>query len=78
MTKFQVDTIPTCHTMDGQTHTIGKAIRPLFANLVTYRDMGRTLHKYYTVVKKSMGDQRGTTVAKKTSNFNLREMWPSL
>jgi len=36
MTKFQVITILTCHTMDGQTHTIGKAIRPIFADPVTY------------------------------------------
>ena len=35
MTKFQVVTILTCHTMDGQTHTIGKAVRPLFADPVT-------------------------------------------
>ena len=27
MTKFQVGTILTCHTMDGQVHSIGKAIR---------------------------------------------------
>ena len=26
----------TCHTMDRQAHTIGKAIRPLFADLVSY------------------------------------------
>ena len=35
MTKFQVGTMLTCHTMDGQTHSIGKAIRPLFADPVT-------------------------------------------
>ena len=26
----------TCHTMDGQTHSIEKAIRPVFADPVTY------------------------------------------
>ena len=36
MTKFQVGAILTCLTMDGQMHTIGKAIRPLFADPVTY------------------------------------------
>ena len=35
VTKFQVGTILTCLTMDGQMHTIGKAIRPLFADPVT-------------------------------------------
>ena len=29
-----VGTILTCLTMDGQTHAIGKAIRPLFADPV--------------------------------------------
>ena len=32
MTKFQAGTI---HTMDCQEHAIGKAIRPLFADLET-------------------------------------------
>ena len=32
MTKFQVGTILACHIMDGQMHSIGKAIRPLFAD----------------------------------------------
>ena len=36
MTKFQIGAILTCLTMDGQMHTIGKAIRPLFADPVTY------------------------------------------
>ena len=35
MTKFQVGTILTCLTMDGQMHTSGKALRPLFADPVT-------------------------------------------
>ena len=35
VTKFQVDTILTCHTMDGQIHSIGKAKRPLFVDPVT-------------------------------------------
>ena len=35
MTKFQVGTILTYLTTDGQMHTIGKAIRPLFADPVT-------------------------------------------
>ena len=34
--KFQVGTILTCHIMDGQTYTIEKAIRPPFADPVTY------------------------------------------
>ena len=36
VTKFKVGTILTCHTRDGQAHTIGKAIRPLFADPVTF------------------------------------------
>ena len=36
MAKFQAGTILTCLTMDGQTHVIGKAIRLLFADPVTY------------------------------------------
>ena len=35
MTKFQLGIILTCYRLDGQTHTIKKAIRPLFADLVT-------------------------------------------
>jgi len=35
VTKFQVSTILTCHTIDGQMHSIGKAIRSLFAESVT-------------------------------------------
>ena len=35
VSKFQVGTILKCHTMDGQTHTIGKTLRPLFADPVT-------------------------------------------
>ena len=34
--KFQLGAILTCHTMDGEAYTIGKAIRPLFADPVTY------------------------------------------
>ena len=37
-----LETILTCHAMDGQTHTIGKAIRPLFAGLVTNMHSSRT------------------------------------
>ena len=36
--KFQAGTIFTRHTTDGQIHSIGKAIRPLFADPVTYND----------------------------------------
>ena len=36
LTKFQIGNILTCHIMDGQTYTIEKAIRPVFANPVTY------------------------------------------
>ena len=36
LTKFQVSTILACYLMDGQMHSIGKAIRPLFADQVTY------------------------------------------
>ena len=36
MTKFQLCTILTCHTIDSQANTIGKAIRPLFTDPVTY------------------------------------------
>ena len=36
MAKFQVGAIHACLTTDGQMHTIGKALRPLFADLVTY------------------------------------------
>jgi len=43
VTKFQVGTILTCHTMDGQVHTIGKAIRPLFADPVTFHSCGHEL-----------------------------------
>ena len=38
VTKFQIDTILTSKGMDSQMHTIGKAIRPLFADPVTYYD----------------------------------------
>ena len=47
VTTFQVGTILTCHTMDGQTHTIGKAIRPLFADPVTYGDEVKTLIEFH-------------------------------
>ena len=54
MTKFQVGTILTCLTMDGQMHMIGKAIRPLFADPVTYYK-NNTLQKqcisYYIITK---------------------------
>jgi len=36
VTKFLAGTILTCHKMDSQMHSIGKAIRPLFTDLVTY------------------------------------------
>ena len=36
MTKFQAGTILTSLVMDYQVHAIGKAIRPLFSNPVTY------------------------------------------
>ena len=36
MTQFQIGTILVYLTMDGEMHTIGKAIRPLFANPVTF------------------------------------------
>jgi len=35
VTKFDVSTILTSQVMDCQIHEIGKAIRPLFADLVT-------------------------------------------
>ena len=31
----QISPILACHTMDGQMHTVGKAIRPLFTDPVT-------------------------------------------
>ena len=42
MTKLQAGTIHTSQVMDCQVRAIGKAIRPLFADQVTfilYRDM---------------------------------------
>ena len=36
MTEFQYGTFLTVEAMGCQMHTIGKAIRPLFADLVTY------------------------------------------
>ena len=36
MTNFQVGTILIYHTIYSQIHTIGKAIRPLFTDPVTY------------------------------------------
>jgi len=36
VTKFQGSTIFTSHVMGHHVHTIGKAIRPLFADPVTY------------------------------------------
>jgi len=33
---LSVGTMLTCHTMDAQLYSIGKAIRPLFADPVTY------------------------------------------
>ena len=36
MTKFQDGTILTSQVMDCQVHAIGKAIRPLFADPVTF------------------------------------------
>jgi len=36
VTKFCAGTIPTSQVMDCQTRAIGKAIRPLFAEPVTY------------------------------------------
>ena len=35
MTKFQVVNILICLTTDGQMHTIEKAIRSFFANMIT-------------------------------------------
>jgi len=34
VTEFQVSSMLTCRTMDGQMHSIGKAIRSLFADPV--------------------------------------------
>ena len=39
MTTFQAGTILTSQVMDCQVHAIGKAIRPLFADLVTNIDV---------------------------------------
>ena len=36
MIKFQAGTIHTSQVMDCQVHAIGKAISPLFTDLVTY------------------------------------------
>ena len=36
VTKFQASTILTSQVVDCQVHTIGKAIRSFFADLVTY------------------------------------------
>ena len=45
MTKFQAGTILKTHVMDCQVHAIGKAIRPLFADQVTYIIMtGEPMH----------------------------------
>ena len=38
VTKFQIGTVLTCLTTVSQMHTIGKAIRPLFADPVTFTD----------------------------------------
>ena len=47
MTKFQAGITLTCLTRGGQMHAIGKAIRPLFADPVTYasRAIGRLKHR---------------------------------
>ena len=38
MTEFQVDTLFRQQVMDYQVNTIGKAIRLVFADLVTFND----------------------------------------
>jgi len=39
VTKFQVGIMLTCHTMDGQMHLIGNAIKPFFADPVTFGEI---------------------------------------
>ena len=39
VTKFKAGTIFRRHTTDGRMHSIGKAIRPLFADPVTIVDL---------------------------------------
>ena len=36
MTKFHDVTMLTFHAMDGQMHATGKAVKPLFADLVKF------------------------------------------
>ena len=39
----------TCHTMDSQIHSIGKAIRPLFVDPVTYIMLFRFLRHFLLI-----------------------------
>ena len=39
MAKFQAGAILSLQVMDCQVHSIGKAIRPLFADLFTYYEL---------------------------------------
>ena len=52
MTKFQAATILSSHVMDCQVHAIGKTIRLLFTDLVTFTLQygcvtGRTQQNYH-------------------------------
>jgi len=49
VTKFCAGTILTSQVMDCQTRVIGKAIRPLFAEPVTYMDRCSINQIYETV-----------------------------
>jgi len=44
VTKFDVSILLTSQVMDCQMHEIGKAVRPLFADLVTNADVNSKLN----------------------------------
>ena len=72
MTKFQVGTMLTCHIMDGQIHSIEKAIRSLFADPVTILIVLTKLVTYYS---QNYAGIIGTSVVQYW-NFLLANRWP--
>ena len=59
MTKFETGTILKYHITDSQMHSIGKAIRPRFADPVTY--VGYILAYWYRI----------SAIAEKAANTDI-------
>ena len=76
MTKFQTGTMLTSQVMDSQIHAIEKAIRPLFADPVTYHDLllDHALHKSHPQVFQTLHNTRVHSVTMLIMNSQRSQM----